>query len=60
MSLEFSSVNHILIYENSESKCFENVKFLNEISNNWSNYSLATNVYKTLMLIIVVNSNSMH
>ena len=33
--LEFQSVNHTSIYENSESKDFKNVKFLGEISNNW-------------------------
>ena len=33
--LEFWSVNHTSIYENSESKVFKNIKFLGEISNNW-------------------------
>ena len=32
--LEFSSVNHNSIYENSESKVFKNINFLGEISNN--------------------------
>ena len=42
---EFWSVNHTLVYENSDSKVF---KFLGEISNNWPNDLLGTNVYKTL------------
>ena len=46
--LEFWSANHISIYENSESKGFKNVNFLGEISNNWPNDLLGTNVYKTL------------
>ena len=47
-SLEFWSVNHTLIYENSESKVFKNLGFFGEISNNWSNDLLGTKVYKTL------------
>ena len=47
-SLEFWSVNHTLIYENSESKVFKNIKFSGKISNNWPNNLLETNVYKTL------------
>ena len=31
--LEFGPVNHTLIYRNSESKDFKNIKFLDEISN---------------------------
>ena len=46
--LEFWSVNHTSIYENSEFKVFKNIKFLGEISNNWPNNLLGTNVYKTL------------
>ena len=34
-NLELWSVNHTLIYENSESKFFKNIKCLGEISNNW-------------------------
>ena len=45
--LEFWSVNHILIYENSESKVFKNIKFSGKINNNWPNDLLGTNVYKT-------------
>ena len=47
-SLEFWSANHTSIYENSELKVFKNVKVLGEISNNWPNHLLETNVYKTL------------
>ena len=46
--LEFWSVNHTWIDENSKSKAFNNVKFSVEISNNWLNDILATNVYKNL------------
>ena len=47
MSLEFWSVNHTSVYENSEFKFFKIVKYLGEISNNWLNGLLGTNVYKT-------------
>ena len=46
--LEFWSVNHTSIYEKSELKAFKNIKLLGEISNNWRNDLLGTNVYKTL------------
>ena len=46
--LEFWSANHTSIYESSESNVFTNIKFLGEISNNWPNDLLGTNVYKTL------------
>ena len=46
--LEFWSLNHTPINENSESKIFKNIKFFGEISNNWPNHLLGTNVYKTL------------
>ena len=46
--LEFWSVNHISIYENSQSKDFKSIKFLGEISNNWPDFVLGTNIYKTL------------
>ena len=42
--LEFWSVNHTSTYEISELKVFKNIKFLGEISNNWLNDSLGTNV----------------
>ena len=47
-SLEFWSINHTSLYKNSESKDFKNIKLLGEISNNWPNDVLGTNVYKTL------------
>ena len=46
--LEFWSVNQTSICENSESNVFENIKFSGEISNNWPNDLLETNVYKIL------------
>ena len=47
---EFWSVRHTSVYENSELKVFEVIlkKFLDEISNNWPNDLLKTNIYKTL------------
>ena len=47
-SLEFWSVDHTSIYENSELKVFKSITFLGEISNNWPKDLLGTNVYKTL------------
>ena len=47
-SLEFWSINHTSLYKNSESKDFKNIKLLGEISNNWPNDVLGTNVYKAL------------
>ena len=46
--LEFWSVGHTSIYENSELKVFRNIKFLSEIFNDQPNDLLGTNVYKTL------------
>ena len=46
--LEFWSVNHISIYENSASKVFKHTKLLHELSNNWPHNFLGINVYKTL------------
>ena len=46
--LEFWSLNHTSMYENADSKVFKNIKFLGEISSNWPNDLLKTNVYKTL------------
>ena len=48
--LEFLSVHHTSTYKNFEFKFFTNIKFLGEISNNWQNYLLGTNVCKTLEL----------
>ena len=45
--VEFWSVNYTSVYESSELKVFKNIKFLGEISNNWLNDLLRTNVYKT-------------
>ena len=47
-SLDFWPVNHTSIYENSELKDFKNINFFWEISSNWPNDLLGTNVYKTL------------
>ena len=46
--LEFWSVIQTSIYGNFELKVFKNIKFFGEISSNWPNYLLGTNVYKTL------------
>ena len=46
--LEFRSVNHTSVYENSEWKVFKDIKYLGEISSNWPNGLWGTNVYKTL------------
>ena len=43
--LEFSSTS---IYKNSESKVLKIITFLCEISNNWPNDLLGSNVCKTL------------
>ena len=46
--LEFWSVNHSSIYDISELNVFINMKFLGEISNNWSYDLLGTSVYNAL------------
>ena len=43
--LQFWSVNHTSIYENSEK--YKNIKVFDEISSNWSKNLLRANVYKT-------------
>ena len=48
VGLEFWSVNHTSIYENSEAKVFKKKKLLCEISNNWPNDLLVIDVYDTL------------
>ena len=48
ISLQFWSVNHTSIQENSESNVFKNIKFFDKISNNWPNDLFGTSVYKTL------------
>ena len=45
--LEFWSVHHTSIYENSEIKAFNNINFCGEISNDWPNDLLEINVYHT-------------
>ena len=47
----FWSVNHTSIHENSESKDFRSMNFLCEISNNWPNDLLRTNVNRMLNLV---------
>ena len=47
-TLDFWSVIHTSIYENSELNDFKNIKFLGEISNSWSHDLLGTNVYNAL------------
>ena len=44
--LDFWSVNHILIWENSELKVLKSIKFLGEISKNLPNDLSGTNVNK--------------
>ena len=50
--LEFWSLNHTLTYESSESKVFKNIKFLDEISNNWPNVLLGINTCKTDCMLL--------
>ena len=62
--LKLWSVNHTSIYENFDSKVFQNLIFLGEISDNWPNDLLETNIYKTaefcweLLLAILKWSNT--
>ena len=46
--LEFWSVNHTSMNQNSELKVCKNVKVFGEMSGNWPNHLSGTNVYKTL------------
>ena len=46
--LEYCSVEHTSIYENSELKVFKNIDVLGELSSIWSNDLLEINVYKTI------------
>ena len=41
-------VNHTSVYENSKLKFFKNIISFDEISSDWPNDFLGTNVYKTL------------
>ena len=45
----FWSVNYTSVQKHSELKVSKNIKFLGEISNNWSNNLFETNVRKTLI-----------
>ena len=45
--LEFRSINHTSIYENFKLKVFKNIKFLGQISHNWSNNLFGKNVCRT-------------
>ena len=47
--LEFWSVNDTSVYENSELKVFKNTKRFLEISSNWPNDLLVTNIFKALV-----------
>ena len=42
--VEFWSVNHTSIYENSESNVFKNIKYFGKIFSNWPNDLLGANV----------------
>ena len=44
--LEFWSVHQTSIYGNSELKCFKDITFLGEKSNNWPEELLETNVFR--------------
>ena len=46
--LEFWSVNRTSISEEPWSKLYQNITFLGEIANNWSNDLLIINVYKNI------------
>ena len=45
-SLEFWSVNQTSIYEHFELKIFRSIKFLDKLSNNWSEELFGTNLSK--------------
>ena len=51
--LEYWSVNHTSIYENSELKVFKKFKLLGEIFNNWPNDLWGTNVCKILKSSVI-------
>ena len=53
--LKFWLVNHTLIYQNSN--IFKNIELLGEISNNWPNNLLGTNVQKTWILLMIITDN---
>ena len=53
-ALEFWSVNHTSVYQNSELKVFKHIKFLGEISSNWPNDLLGTNVFLTILHVLML------
>ena len=53
--LEFWLVNHTPIYQNSN--IFKNIELLGEISNNWPNNLLGTNVQRTWILLMIITDN---
>ena len=53
--LEYWLVNHTPIYQNSN--IFKNIELLGEISNNWPNNLLGTNVQKTWILLMIITDN---
>ena len=53
--LEFWLVNHTPIYQ--KSNIFKNIELLGEISNNWPNNLLGTNVQKTWILLMIITDN---
>ena len=55
-SLEFWSVNHTSIYENSESNVFKNINVLGKISNNWLNDLMHTN---DLIMYAIMDTNDL-
>ena len=55
-SLEFWSVNHTSIYENSESNVFKNINVLGKISNNWLNNLMYTN---DLIMYTIMDTNDL-
>ena len=48
--LEFWSVNHTSLYEQSELKYFKIIKFVGDISTHWPRDLWGTNVYKAIEL----------
>ena len=44
--LAFLPRNHTSMYENSESKVYNGIKYLVDVSNSWPNGLLGRNVYK--------------
>ena len=58
LCLEFWSVNHTLICENSKLNLLKNINFLGEIFSNWPNDFLRINAYKKLLLTIIQWTNT--